>query len=136
MILVVCLDERNGMTFLKRRQSQDSALRRHMLEMSRETALWMNSYSARQFDTAAGHMRVDDGFLQRAGAGEYCFVENVEVAPLADKAEKLVIYRWNRHYPSDVKFPMALFEGRMKLQAREEFAGSSHDTITWEVYGL
>lgn len=136
MILVVCLDDRNGMTFLKRRQSQDSLLRSHMLAMSKGTTLWMNGYSARQFDEVADHVRVDEAFLQRAGAGEYCFVENVEVAPLADKVEKLVIYRWNRHYPSDVKFPMALFEQRMRLEAREEFAGSSHDTITWEVYEL
>ena len=99
MILVVCLDDRNGMTFLKRRQSQDSVLRAHMLEMSRGTKLWMNGYSAQQFDAIADHMRVNEAFLDRAGAGEYCFAENVDVREACEKAEKLVIYRWkkNRH---------------------------------------
>ena len=136
MILVVCLDDRNGMTFLKRRQSQDSVLRAHMLEMSRGTKLWMNGYSARQFDAITDHMRVNEAFLDRAGAGEYCFAENVDVREACEKAEKLVIYRWNRHYPADVKFPLECLEGRMRMEAREEFPGSSHDTITWEVYGL
>ena len=136
MIAVVCLDERNGMTFLKRRLSQDSVLRQHMLDMSRESKLWMNGYSARQFDTVADHMRVSEEFLDMAGAGEYCFVENVDIKPVATKVEKLVIYRWNRHYPSDMKFPMEHFADNMQLLEQGEFAGSSHDSITWEVYGV
>ena len=136
MILVVCLDDRNGMTFLNRRLSQDSVLRGHMLKKSRESILWMNGYSARQFDEITDHMRVDESFLELAGAGEFCFVENVDVMPAVEKTEKLMIYHWNRQYPSDVKFPMTCFEDNMHLLSREEFAGSSHEKITWEVYGL
>ena len=124
------------MTFLKRRQSQDSVLRSHMLDMSRDSKLWMNAYSARQFDTVADHMQIEEDFLDMAGVGEYCFVENVDVKPAAQRAEKLVIYRWNRHYPSDVKFPMEHFEENMHLLERGEFPGSSHDSITWEVFRL
>ena len=136
MILVVCLDDRDGMTFLKRRQSQDSVLRSHVLAMSRDSKLWMNGYSARQFEELASHVTVDEEFLNLASPGEFCFVENTDVKPVAQRVEKLVIYRWNRHYPADAKFPMAEFAERMMLLEQGEFAGSSHENITWEVYGL
>lgn len=136
MIVVVCLDDRDGMSFLKRRQSQDSGLRNHLLEVSRGSGLWMNSYSARQFEEKADNIRVDENFLELAEPGDYCFLETGDVELACRRAEKLVIYRWNRHYPSDVKFPMELFADRMRLLSREEFAGSSHEKISCEVYAL
>ena len=49
MRLIVCLDDRDGMTFLGRRQSQDALLRQDMLAYVDGHELWMNSYSAAQF---------------------------------------------------------------------------------------
>ena len=34
MIVMVCVDDKNGMMFNKRRQSQDRVLRQHMLELA------------------------------------------------------------------------------------------------------
>lgn len=136
MIIVVCLDDHNGMLFNRRRQSQDSCLRGRVLELCGEKLLWMNAYSAGQFSEAAPNIRVAENFLEKAGAGEYCFVENTDMTAAAAWAEGLVIYRWNRTYPSDVKFPTELFSDKMRLVSTEDFAGSSHERITQEVYTL
>lgn len=136
MIIIVCLDDHNGMLFNKRRQSKDSCVRARVLELCGEGPLWMNAYSAAQFSEDTPSLRVAEDFLEMAGAGEYCFVENTDMTAAADRAEGLVIYRWNRSYPSDVKFPMELFSHKWHLESTEDFAGSAHERITQEVYTL
>ena len=81
MIVITCLDQKNGMMFNHRRQSQDSVLREHVAKLVANVPLWMNHYSASQFDTESiPNLNIDDAFLQEAAQGEYCFVED---APLA-----------------------------------------------------
>ena len=50
MILAVCIDDRNGMLFNGRRQSQDRVLREDLVREAGGGPLWMSAYSARQFD--------------------------------------------------------------------------------------
>ena len=45
MILIVCVDDHNGMMFNHRRQSQDRILRADILELTGGKKLWMNAYS-------------------------------------------------------------------------------------------
>ena len=131
MRLIVCLDDRDGMTFLGRRQSQDALLRQDMLAYVDGHELWMNSYSAAQFGNDC-NISVSEQPGEHAEGG-YCFVENLPASAFLP-AEELVIYRWNRHYPSDKKFPLAQALEGMQLVSTVEFAGSSHETITREVY--
>lgn len=135
MNLIVCLDERDGMLFLGRRQSQDRVLRSHMLEFAEGNGLWMNAYSARQFEPGAP-ITVDEEFLRHAPEDAWCFAENTDLMPHIAKIRKLAIYRWNRHYPCDTYFPRAEFESRWTQVSTGEFPGSSHDLITQEVYTL
>ena len=135
MNVIVCLDERDGMLFLGRRQSQDRALRRHMLAFAGENGLWMNAYSARQFEPGSP-VTVDEDFLRRAPEDAWCFAENVDLLPHIERIGKVALYRWNRHYPGDTYFPRAEFEPRWTLVSTVEFPGSSHDLITQEVYVL
>ena len=53
MKLIVCLDDRNGMSFLGRRQSQDALLRKDLLAYVAGSALSMNAYSAAQFEAGS-----------------------------------------------------------------------------------
>ena len=131
MRLIVCLDDRDGMTFLGRRQSQDALLRQDMLAYVDGHGLWMNSYSAAQFGNDC-NISVSEQPGEHAEGG-YCFVENLPASTFLP-AEELVIYRWNRHYPSDKKFPLAQALEGMQLVSTVEFAGSSHESITREVY--
>lgn len=135
MHIIVCLDENNGMCFAGRRQSMDSALRVRLLALTQGSRLWMNSYSGKQFALQAEHIMVAEDFLKKAGQGEYCFVENTPLGGCEDRLEDVFLCRWNRVYPSDVKFPMALLTGR-HLAETVQFAGNSHDTITLERYTL
>ena len=133
MILVICVDDKGGMAFNGRRQSMDKLLRSDLLETAGERPLWMSPYTAKQFDPAPASLRVAGDFLDRAGAGEYCFAEFPPLAQVLDRAEGLILYRWNRTYPADRHLdfdPAEMFT----LSSAAEFPGSSHKTLTKEVY--
>lgn len=134
MKLIVCLDDRNGMLFNKRRQSADRILSQRILELTVEKFIWMNGYSRKLFDETAENIRVADRFLELAGENDYCFAENVDVTPYIELADTVILFHWNRVYPADVYFPMELIAGSWKKVESIEFAGSSHEKITQEVY--
>ncbi len=136
MKLIVCLDDRNGMCFAGRRLSKDACQREDMLTLTSPGPLWMSPYSARDFDSLPDFVKAEEAYLEKAREEDWCFAEREDVSAVADAITKLAIYRWNRHYPSDRKFPMALFEDRWHLISRREFPGKSHDIITLEVYDL
>lgn len=134
MHIIVCLDDKNGMLFNKRRQSRDEVLCKRIIEEAGEKAILMNGYSAKLFEE--GRVTVDENFLENAKAGDICFVENTDVLPFAEHIESIMVYRWNRVYPSDTVFPFEeLTKGRRLLQ-KTEFTGKSHEKITEEVYVL
>ena len=129
MTLIVCLDDKNGMLFNKRRQSKDSVLCQKIAELA-GAYLCVNAYTAKLFP---GVEACSDPLVY-AGDEDVCFVEDLDVTPYLEKANRLIVYRWNRLYPADVWFPN-VFES-WKLVSRDEFSGSSHDLITQEVYVL
>lgn len=135
MVVIVCLDDKNGMMFNGRRQSQDRCLRERIIGMTADKVLRMNQYSAGQFDLESiCCAMVGDSFLEDANEGEYCFVENEALEPYEKNIEMLIVFRWNRIYPSDVCLDLVLDGSLWKLIETEEFPGYSHDVITMEVY--
>ena len=135
MIVIACLDQRNGMAFNHRRQSQDCVLRGHVAELVANAPLWMNHYSASQFATESiPNLNIDDAFLQKAAQGEYCFVEDAPLAPFEKWIERIIIFRWDRTYPADQYFDLQLGPDQWHLIGMSEYAGHSHDLITMEVY--
>lgn len=133
MKLIVCLDDHNAMAFNNRRQSMDRNLRAQMLERCKTARLWMNAYSARQFEELPEFAIVNENFLQLAEKESFCFVEITDVTPFAHKIDSVIVYRWNRVYPADLYFPEELLKNRRNVSSRE-FVGSSHDRITEEIY--
>ena len=78
MIVCVAVDDNLGMTFNKRRQSQDRVLRERLLELTQGRDLWMNSYSVQQFGSPLPCNIIEDNdFLDNAGSHDFCFVENM-----------------------------------------------------------
>ena len=135
MIPVVCVDDGWGMAFHGRRQSMDRKVREDLLADAETVRLWMNERSFRQFEAAqAGGLAVAEDFLDRAGPGEFCFVEDRPLLPWLDRIEGLVLYRWNRRYPADVYLDLKPGPPAWRLLRREEFPGHSHPCITKEVY--
>lgn len=133
MVLVICVDDKGGMAFNGRRQSMDRLLRADLLQTVGEAPLWMSPYSAKQFDPAPANLRAAEDFLDRAGKGEYCFAEFPPLAPVLDRAEGLVVYRWNRTYPADRHLDFHPAD-TFTLVSAADFPGSSHKTLTKEVY--
>jgi len=134
LILIVCVDDRNGMLFNHRRQSQDRFLRRRILNRAAGSRIWMNAYSAGQFSEQEPCICMDPCFTQKAGTGEYCFLEDGSAAALEENCEQIILYRWNRHYPADLYFDIPLAEHGWKMTAQTDFPGSSHEKLTEEVY--
>lgn len=133
MVLVICVDDKGGMAFNGRRQSMDRLLRADLLQTVGEAPLWMSPYSAKQFDPAPANLRAAEDFLDRAGKGAYCFAEFPPLAPVLDRAEGLVVYRWNRTYPADRHLDFHPAD-TFTLVSAADFPGSSHKTLTKEVY--
>lgn len=134
MIAIVCVDDKGGMFFNRRRQSQDRVLRSDLLREVHGCPLWMNQYSAKQFKTLPENVCVAEDFLEQASDGDFCFVEDQDLTPWSSSLEGLILYRWNRVYPADVFFTLPLQQ--WSLVRQEDFAGSSHPNITKEVYTL
>lgn len=135
MILIVCLDDQNGMMFNGRRQSRDSIIIDLILEEAAGRIIWMNWYSYKQFsELSCKNIKVDNDFLVKAKTGEYCFAENYHVANYGKKIEKIIIFRWNRKYPSDFKLDIDLNSDVWKQVKWQDFRGYSHEKITKEVY--
>lgn len=129
MILALCVDDKMGLRFNNRRQSRDSAVAADL--MARSGTLWIHPHSQKLFEGLDVH--ADENYLDKAGAGEWCFCEDTGYLNHIERIEGLVLYRWNRVYPRDLTF---VFPGMWKLAASEDFPGSSHDTITREEYTL
>ena len=125
MIGIVCLEERRGMQFGGRRVSRDRVVTEKICELCEGKTLWMNPAGKVTLQAAAD-------FLEQAGEGEYCFVENTGLQAVEAKIEKIIVFWWNRHYPSDRQFDLDL--SKWNKVSEEEFAGYSHEKITKEVY--
>ncbi len=133
MTLILCVDNQGGLAFHNRRQSQDRAVRADILQLCKDHALWVTAYTASQF-AAEEQVRltiVQTGF-EHAAQDVYCFLENVDIMPYIACAKEIVLYHWNRVYPSDQRLSFPL-EG-WNCSERIEFSGYSHEKITREVY--
>lgn len=134
MNIIICLDDKNGMLFANRRQSRDSALCERIIELSKGCMLYMNEYSAKLFSDYSAQICVDNDFLSKATKNDYCFVENTDIMPFIDKINCVIIYRWNRVYPSDVRLDTQALLPNKAPQSVVDFTGNSHDKITEEIY--
>lgn len=132
MNIIVCVDKNNGMMFNNRRQSQDQVLRARVIELCKGSRLLMNEYSARQFSEYS-NIIVSNNYLSEALPNDYCFIED-GILPPTEAIESVLLFNWNRRYPSDVTFDLDLKQNCFKCQTTEEFAGSSHEKITLEIY--
>lgn len=131
MKLIFCIDDKKGMMFFGKRQSQDSVLREWILSSTAGSKLWMSSYSAKQFKNLSGYI-VDDEYTTKANVGDYCFIE--DKAYNLESVSEIILCHWNRRYPADRFFDIDLKANGYKKVACEEIKGSSHDKISIEIY--
>lgn len=129
MTLSVCLDDRNGMAFNHRRQSRDRVVLRDLaspvyIDKCSEALLTAENIPFLPAPADLRHLPPEGNF----------FLEDRPPETVVPLARKVVIYRWNRHYPGDVYWNIDLEDRGFSLTEKTEFPGSSHKTITREVY--
>ena len=129
--VAVTLDERMGIAFNKRRQSRDRIQINDLVDTI-VGKIYVSKYSLPLFEEYKDRIVVADDPLRECPDGGCCFVEKTKIGEHLDDVETFIVYRWNRHYPSDVKLDVD-FSG-YKMVDCTEFVGSSHEKITKETY--
>lgn len=121
------------MMFNHRRQSRDKSILKRIEQICEGKKLWMNSYSYKLYGELENvEIVVDENFLEKAGMGEVCFVETEKLYPFQEKIETMVVFWWNRKYPTDFRFDLEL--SKWKKVEVQEFVGTSHEKIIQELY--
>ena len=115
MKLILCVDDKGGLAFNHRRQSRDRVLNEHIL-----------------MHCGMHRLCIAEDCLERAEEDDYCFAEVHNPAPYLNKVQQVILYHWNRVYPADRYFTLP--ETGWTKQSETEFAGSSHEKITEEVF--
>lgn len=144
MKAIACVDDGMGLSFNKRRQSSDKVVTKKILELAGDKKLYAEPYSQKLLETAVQDLAADtdirpelqfqDDFLEAAGADNsnpevYCFTERKSLQDLPkDKMDELVLFYWNRRYPSDVKLGLDLND--WEEINTYEYPGNSHEKIT------
>ena len=133
MIVITCVDQKNGLAFNGRRQSRDRMVAVDILRESAGRRLWMPPGS-RQLFPAEAEISVVPDCLDRAGAGELCFAEGRLLGPWADPMEGMILYRWDPVYPADLHLDVVPAPPAWHLVYAGEVKGFSHQKIEKEVY--
>jgi len=136
LVAIFCIDDYNGMMFNHRRQSKDKILIEDVIELCNGQNIYMSEYTKNLFlehENKVGIITADSNFLQTAPKGSFCFVEDLNIYSYLDKLDKIIIYKWNRHYPADLFFDTSILKN-WTLKDIVIFKGASHEKITREVY--
>lgn len=132
MTVAVCIDDNGGMLFNNRRVSRDEAVLRDLAKNAGDKAIRINEFSVQLFKQASINYSESKYFLETAGKDDICFAENVGLSQDINKIDRLIVYCWNRRYPSDFKLDADL--SMFSLTESYELTGKSHDKITVNVY--
>lgn len=134
MKVTAVVDDSCGMMFNKRRQSRDKVLYEKVTTIVGNNVMWVNSYTYPLFKDMKLNLCVDEEFLSKVEQGEYCFVEDKRVSSYINQIEELIIFHWNRKYPSDLKLDIQPEREGFVCANTEEFVGSSHEKITMKIW--
>lgn len=145
MKLILCIDDRGGYSFHHRRLSSDRVQKEHMKRIVAEAEgkLYYNRYTEKDLckeeiskarETYEFCMEPGAAFLKMAQEeSAFAFVENVDWKNYISEITEIFLYRWNRTYPYDLQLSENLLEKFQKIE-EEEFAGYSHEKITFQRY--
>lgn len=131
--VAITLDDRGGLSFNNRRQSRDSLLVADLCKKS-DTGIYVSAYSAPLFEEWKDWIHVVDNPLSDCPDGGLAFVEREHIGKHVNEISELIVYRWNKHYPSDMRLDVDIKASGFKMTAKYEFVGSSHEKITKEIY--
>lgn len=130
MILAICLDDNNGMMFGNKRQSRDAKVIEDIIENCPDNILYISEYSKTLLEKEKIQVKIIEE--ESIPVDGVCFIENEKIFDYINKADKLVIYKWNRKYPGDLFFNN--WEKDWEKESSLSIVGKSHEEITKETY--
>ncbi len=130
--IIVTLDDKGGVMFNNRRQSRDRILVADICSSLEH--IYVSEYTAPLFADYPDSVTVSSTPFEDCPDGMSVFAEGEPVANIIDMAGAFTVYRWNRHYPSDRWLDVDIESCGFILVETCEFAGSSHEKITKEIY--
>ena len=125
MTLILWAGKNGEMMFNRRRCSQDRAVIADILSQFSPADICVSAYSAPLFEGAQVISQPTDA------ENGVLFLEDLPLSPALALAKKLIVYRFDRVYPANVRLQVP---PDFTLTESREFAGYSHDKITREVY--
>ena len=134
MRLVICVEDRGGMAFNKRRVSRDKLMISDFAEYAGDSAVFIEPYSEELFSEVSLNIILSENPSKFAERCDFVFIERQSPRIFAELASEIVIYKWNRRYPFDVAIDFSPESLGFKLESTLDFEGNSHDKITREVY--
>ena len=134
MRLVICVEDRGGMAFNKRRVSRDKLMISDFAEYAGDSAVFIEPYSEELFSEVSLNIILSENPSKFAENCDFVFIERQSPRIFAEAASEIVIYKWNRRYPFDVAMDFSPESLGFKLESTLDFEGNSHDKITREVY--
>ena len=125
MTLILWAGKNGEMLFNRRRCSQDRAVIADILAEFPPSDLCVSAYSAPLFEGARVISQPTDA------ENGVLFLEDLPLSPALALAKKLIVYRFDRIYPANVRLQIPQI---FTLTESRELTGYSHDKITREVY--
>lgn len=131
--VILCLCDRGGMTFNKRRQSRDRLLIEELCKNT-EGYIYIDEYSLPLFEGYEDRVKIVSNLPSDVPEGGIMFVERVSPDGFLEDVSRLVIYRWGRKYPFDTSFVTVPEEKGFVKTLEYEFVGKAHEKITKGVF--
>jgi len=131
MTVIVCLDSRGGMLFNNRRQTLDYEIV-DMIVNAAKDKLYISPFSEKYFSGKVS--KVVDDPLKDAPDDAYVFIEDRQVTAALDRIDKLLIYRWAAHYPTDTVFELDPIKAGFRLVGKIKFSTKVHPDTIKEIY--
>ena len=126
MKYIVCVDDNLGVSLFNKRQSFDENLLKDIKNIIGDDKLLVSEYTYNLFLK----YNLENNVYTEKDLYEYNYTFK-EVDNLSNyDISNIIIYRWNRLYPSDNKLSIDLTN--YKLLNKYEFIGTSHEKITRE----
>ncbi len=140
MKLILCLDEKNGISFNNRRQSRDCCIISDICKMLTDTGdgnfdppfLYISPSSKVLFEDSEIILKICDDPVKDCPRDGTCFLECPVSEDQIPLIHQLVIYRWQCSYPADKYFSFP--EEGFEMAYDKTIQGYSHETIIKEVY--
>ena len=125
-VAIICVDDNGGVMFNNRRVSSDKNVILDILRMKETNELFCSNYSASNFTLYNNKISVDEDVINNVSKDGIYFIEDI-FPKNWNTFNYIIIYKWNRKYPSDVLFTYDL-KDYINIK-KDEFKGNSHEKI-------